>query len=193
MHPRQQIREGIRSRLGDPTNPLDNVENWVYWTPALNRVFSSRSREIIPDDLPLIIINTTEETVDPINVTGFEGGYRRTLTIAVECLAEAVNDVEDSLDALALGVEGGLDGLIFTNLEASRLRLKSTETDVEREGDIPIGAVRLTYECVYSSQHLGADLGLWDRDGACIGNPGIQPPITQIKIRNNFGTETYEV
>ena len=71
------------------------------------------------------------------------------------------------------------------------LRLKSTEMDVDREGDIPIGAVRLTYECIYTTQHLGVDLGLWDRDGACIANPGVS--VQQITIRNNFGTETYEV
>lgn len=190
-HPRQQIRHAITNRLGDVVNPLAQPDAQIYWTPCADRVYASRSREVTPADLPLIIVNTLEESVEPINVSGWEGGYRRTLTVAIEGLAEALEHVEDELDAIAVGVEGGLDGLVITNAEQSMLRLKSTEMDVDREGDIPIGAVRLTYECIYTTQHLGVDLGLWDRDGACIANPGVS--VQQITIRNNFGTETYEV
>lgn len=190
-HPRQQIRHAITNRLGDVVNPLAHIDSQIYWTPAADRVYASRSREVTPEDLPLIIVNTLDETVEPINVAGWEGGYRRTLTVAIECLAEALEHVEDELDALCLGVEGGLDGLVITNAEQTMLRLKSTEVDIERDGDIPIGAVRLTYECIYTTQHLGVDLGLWDRDGGCIANPGVS--VSQITIRNNFGTDTYEV
>lgn len=193
MHPRRQIREGVAARLGAIVNPLAPVQNQVYWSPAQGRVYSTRSTELTPADLPLIIVQSNDETVLPINKSGFDGGYRRTLTLTIEGLAEALDDVEDNLDALAIGIEGGMDGLVIPNAESGRLILLQTEMDIDREGEIPIGAVRLTYECVYTSYHLGVDLGLWDRDGKCVVQNGPSPSISQITIRSNFGDETYEV
>ena len=213
-HPRRVVREGVAARLGTVVNTVNDAvyptdydhtkvegdEGFIpremrdiYWTPAQGRVFSTRSIELTPEDLPCIIVQGNEESVQPINKSGFDGGYRRTLTVTVECLAEALDDVEDNLDLLALGVEGALDGLVVADAESGMLVLQSTEMDVDRDGEIPIGAVRLTYTCTYTSYHLGVDLGLWDLDGACIINSGPTPPISTIIIRTNHGTDTYEV
>lgn len=212
-HPRRVVREGVAERLGtvnhtvnDAVYPADydhtkvegdegfiprQMRN-IYWTPAQDRVFSTRSIELTPEDLPCIIVQGNEESVEPINKSGFDGGYRRTLTVTVEGLAEALDDVEDNLDLLALGVEGAMDGLVLADAESGMLELKSTEMDVDRDGEIPIGAVRLTYTCVYHSFHLGAELGSFDLDTQCIIPNGPQPPISKIILNTNFGTETYQ-
>lgn len=212
IHPRRKIREAIAARIASVIRVVDDAvypENYdytkvegddgfvayqprnVHWTPAIDRVFSTRSVELMPEDLPCIIVQTANETVVPVSKSGWDGGYRRTLTVTIEGLAEALDDVEDNLDAIAIGVEGSLDGLLMAEIESGHLLLERCETDIEREGEIPIGAIRLTYECVYTTYHLGVDLGLWDPDGACIVNFGPNPPIQQITVSTNFGDEIF--
>jgi len=157
-HPRQQLRHAVRDRLAEQL-PDDG-----YWTPAEDRVYASRSIDLEETELPLILVNCKEETVELVNRTDFDGGYRRTVQMHVECLSSALDDVDDTLDGLALGVEGALDGLLINGLETARFILIRTEIDIDREGEVPIGAARLTFEASYMSYRLGVDLGLWDRD-----------------------------
>ena len=202
MHPRQQIREAIRDRIAASTGTNDIAqypegydytleegdEGYVapilqklYWTAAEDRVKKSRSLEVTPDDLPMILVSAKEETVEQINKAHFEGGYRRTLTLHVEGIIEALDDVEDDLDRMALGIEGALDGLIIEGTESAHLMLRGTDIDVDREGELPLGAIRLTYEVIYNSHRLGVDLGLWDRD---YPNNCPAPNITKITLRS---------
>ncbi len=159
MHPRRIIREGIAERIATVT------ANGNYWTPAEGRVYSTRSSaQIYPEEMPLIIVSATEEEATPIDKSEFEGGYLRTLKVEVEGVAEALDDVEDTLDELALGIEGAMDGLRITDAESRHLLMAGTEIDIERDGEVPIGSIRVTYEIRYQTYKLGVDLGLWDRN-----------------------------
>tara|TARA_B100000459_G_scaffold52626_1_gene28138 strand:- start:9603 stop:10196 length:594 start_codon:yes stop_codon:yes gene_type:complete len=158
-HPRRVIREGIAERIGTVT------ENGDYWTHAEGRVYSTRSSaQIYPEEMPLIIVSATSEDSLPIDKSEFEGGYLRTLRVDIEGVAEALDDVEDVLDGLALGIEGAMDGLRVTDAESSHLLMTGTEIDIDRDGEIPIGSIRVTYEIKYHSYKLGVDLGFWDRN-----------------------------
>lgn len=204
MHPRQQIREAIRDRLAQSTGAKDIAaypegydhtleegdEGYVapiiqklYWTAAEDRVQKSRSLEITPEDLPMILVNTKEESAELVNKAHWEGGYRRVLQLHVEGLVEALDDVEDDLDQMALGIEGALDGLLIEGTESAHLLLRNTDIDVDREGELPLGAIRLEYEVVYNSHRLGVDLGLWDRD---YPNNCPAPNITKIILRSHI-------
>lgn len=204
MHPRHQIREAIRERLATHISTSDLAqypegydfelqegdEGYVapilqrnYWTDADDRVHKSRSIEIVPEELPMILINARDEQVELINKTHFDGGYRRTLTLQVEGVAEALDDVEDNLDRLAEGIEGALDGLVIEDVETAHLLLQSSEIDVDREGEIPLGVIRLTYSVVYTSYRLGVDLGWWDRD---YPDNCPAPSITKITLRSHI-------
>lgn len=158
IHPRQQLRHAIRDHLAT------ELPDGGYWTPAEERVFAQRSIEIEPDELPLILVSAREEESEPLNKSEWDGGDHRTLLVHVECLALALDDVDDRLDALCLGVEQALGVLLFNGLETARLRLRRSDTDVDREGEVPIGAARMTYEARYLTDRLGVDFGLWDRD-----------------------------
>lgn len=185
MHPRQQIRDAIRERIATPISTTDVApyppdydhtlqegdDGYIapvlqnnYWTKADARVYKSRSIEITPEELPMVLISAKDEQVELVNASHFDGGYKRTLTLHVEGLYEALDEVEDDLDEMAEGLEGALDGFVVDGMESAHLLLKSTDIDVDREGEIPLGAIRLTYEVVYHSYRLGVDLGLWDRD-----------------------------
>jgi|GEM_PF-1300853 len=161
LHPRHQLRHAIRDRLAyfQEGRPYDG-----YWTPAKNRVYANRSIEIDPDELPLVLVNCKEEEVELVNRSDFDGGYRRTLMVHVEGLCVALDNVDDALDAMALGIETALDGLLVQGLETAMLQMVRTELDVDRDGQLPIGAVRITYRANYLSYRVGVDLGLWDRD-----------------------------
>jgi hypothetical protein len=56
MHPRQQIREAVAARLAQ------QLPDGGYWTPAETRVHASRSIEIVPEELPLVLVSAREET-----------------------------------------------------------------------------------------------------------------------------------
>ncbi len=185
-HPRQIIREGIAERLGTVT------ENGDYWTHAENRVFSTRSSaRIYPEEMPLIIVSATSEDAAPIDKSEFEGGYIRTLRVDIEGVAEALDDVEDELDSLSLGIEGAMDGLVVTDAESSHLLMTGTEIDIDRDGEVPIGSVRVTYEIKYHSYKLGVDLGFWDRN---YPENCPAPQINQITLRSHIPEDsvTYE-
>ena len=177
-HPRRVIREGIAARLGAVT------ENGEYWTHAESRVYSTRSSaQIYPEEMPLLIVSATSESSQPIDKSEFEGGYIRTLTVDVEGVAEALDDVEDELDSLALGIEGAMDGLQITDAESTHLFMTGMEIDIDRDGEIPIGSIRVTYEIKYHTYKLGVDLGFWDRNypDSCP-----TPTINQITLRTHI-------
>lgn len=157
-HPRQQLRHAIRDHLAAA------LPDGGFWTPAADRVYAQRTIELDPDELPLILVSCREEEVQPLSVSEWDAADRRTLQVHIECLALALDDVDDRLDALCLGVEQAIGGLLVQGLETAHLRLLRTESDVDREGEVPIGAARMTFEARYLSHRLGVDFGLWDRD-----------------------------
>lgn len=158
IHPRQQLRHAIRDHLAAQL-PDDG-----YWTPAEDRVYAQRTIDLEPDELPLILVSAREEDSEPVGASEWDSGDRRTLVIFIECLALALDDVDDQLDALCLGVEQAMGGLLVNGLETASFRLRRTESDVDREGEVPVGAARISYEARYLTDRIGVDFGLWDRD-----------------------------
>ena len=78
-----------------------------------------------------------------------------------------------------------MGGLLVQGLETAHLRLRHTESDVDREGEVPIGAARMTFEARYLSHRLGVDFGLWDRD---YPDNCSAPGITSITLRTPNGS-----
>lgn len=157
-HPRQQLRHAVRNHLAAA------LPDGGYWTPAATRVYAQRTIELEPEELPLILVTAREEEVQPLSVTEWDAADRRVLQIHIECLALALDDVDDRLDALCLGVEQAMGGLLVQGLETAQFRLLRTDSDVDREGEVPIGAARMTFEARYLTHRPGVDFGLWDRD-----------------------------
>lgn len=158
IHPRQQLRHFIRDHLAA------RLPDEGYWTPAEDRVFAQRTIELDPEELPLILVSCREEENQAMSVSEWDATDRRTLAIHVECIALALDDVDDRLDALCLGVEQAIGSLLVEGLETASFRLLRTESDVDREGEVPIGAARMTFQARYLTNRLGVDFGLWDRD-----------------------------
>lgn len=177
-HPRAQIRHAIRARLAQP------LPDGGFWTPAEDRVFTGRAPNLAQQELPVIVITAKEEEAEPIGVSDFNNGYERTMLVLVQCITLAWDDfeTEDQLDAMALGVEQALDGLLVTDIETGRFAYVRTDIDIDREGETPIGAAQLTFRARYTTERIGVDFGLWDRDypESCPA-----PGITTITLRSH--------
>ncbi|BAD78984.1 unknown protein [Synechococcus elongatus PCC 6301] len=137
---RREIRSAIAAALMEKT-------------AAEDRVFQSRTNTLTEDELPAIMVLSRSEKIPSPErghpPSGWNSSIRRTATIAVECVAQVLQDIDDVLDDLAGEVEAELEHLTIAGMESAELRLTETELDVSYEGSLPIGAVRLTYEVAY--------------------------------------------
>lgn len=153
MHPRKTIRNAIASRIRTP------LPDGLFWTPAGERVFSSKPTTINPHELPCVIVRSLEESVEETGVTEFSTYRRRELRVSVDCLAEAYDDVEDVLDDMAYGVELSMEGFVIPTQEEAKIELTKTEIDTSIEGDLPLGAARVLLTVNYMSVYNGVDFG----------------------------------
>lgn len=185
-HPRKTIRNAIASRIATP------LPDGSFWTPAGERVFSSKPTSIDPLELPCIVVRTLDETIEETGVTEFSTYRRRELRLSIDCLAEAYDDVEDVLDDMAFGVELSLESFSIPGYEDSKIELTRTDIDTSLEGDLPMGAARVQLTINYMSLYEGVDFGFYpvddlnkDRerpDGVCLDPAGV----TNVTVRNNF-------
>ncbi len=191
-HPRKTIRNAIASRIATP------LSDGSYWTPAGERVFSSKPTTIDPLELPCIVVRTLDETIEETGVSEFCTYRRRELRLSIDCLAEAYDDVEDVLDDMAYGVEISLEGFMIPSIEDAKIELTRTDVDTSLEGDLPMGAARVQFTVNYQSVYEGVDFGFFPTDDLnkdCDRPPGVcldPAGVTNVTVRNNFtsyGTE----
>lgn len=115
-------------------------------TVAGQRVFASRAINIDPSRLPAVAVYSVEE-----GVSVFEEAprrYKRELEVVIEMFSAAPVGVDDELDDLATAVESVMAE--FEPQEELRTVLTRVEgPTIDAEGEVPIGAVRLTYVVDY--------------------------------------------
>ena len=136
-HARQDIREQIATQL----------------RTEFTNVFTSRAKILFDQDLPALLVYTTNETVqkERWNTDGF-GCLFRDLEIAVEAVDIGKDDLDNKLDAMAETIESLLDGWTMPNRQNAVLRFKSTETDMNIDGNKIYGAIRLTFTLTYQTE-----------------------------------------
>jgi hypothetical protein len=113
------------------------------------RVYSNRSLPVGESDLPVLLVYTQSETSGALDLSSKT--LSRQLTIVVEAVAKDVNDatLDDTLDALAEAVETALQADSAWNGTVFDSTLIATDIDLERNGDVPLGRIRLTYQARY--------------------------------------------
>ena len=101
--------------------------------------------------LPAVGIYTiTENNTDELNGSpGIQKRYSRRLDVVVECYTEAVDDVDNVLDSLAVDVEAAMAGDITLGGLAVDTELTSTNITISGEGDTPLASGRLFYRVWY--------------------------------------------
>ncbi|MBU1594262.1 MAG: hypothetical protein KKA55_01850 [Proteobacteria bacterium] len=146
-HPRQLIREAV-------------VELLTGATDAGARVWASRMRHVSSRDLPAIGVYTTEESSPLADVSPRK--YERTVTVAVDCMVEADESVDDALDALAMQVETALMADPTLGGAALDSALMRTSIGLVGEGRTQAGCATLEFEADYETSPGLVDLDSLD-------------------------------
>ncbi len=136
-HARQDIREQIATQL----------------RTEFANVFTSRTKVLFEQDMPAILVYTTNETIQRgrWDTDGF-GNLFRELNIAIEAVDTGKDDLDDKFDTMAETIEQLLDGWEMPNRQNAVLRFKSTETDMNTDGNKIYGAIRLNFTITYQTE-----------------------------------------
>ncbi|WAP69043.1 hypothetical protein [Jiella pelagia] len=148
---RKDIRKAFKSALEGKTQ-------------AGFKVFTSRAQALSPSDLPCIVVYSRSEAVEEYNAAPLE--YKRTVSIAIEIIANGLRELDDALDDIAEDVERVVFSDDTLGGACSDIRLSQVEMDITSEGDTPIGSCRLTFDCIYykeAPQDLSGALDNFDK------------------------------
>ena len=143
-HLRRQVREAIGTAL-------------TGLTTTGSRVFQSRVYPLATTDLPGLLIFTASEA----NTTATLGAPRlmeRRLQIQVIALANAVADLDDTLDGICQEVEIAL-AMPCASLAGLAKSITLTGTEIEMQGtaEKPTGQAVMTFEVFYMATENAPD------------------------------------
>ncbi len=140
-HPRQEIREAIANRLKESN------------TKANENVFINRAKPLFDQDLPAILVYTNSEQIkkERWDTDGF-GTLDRELEVFIEAVDTGKENLDNSLDDLALEIETALDGWEIPHKKSAILRFNGTDTDFSIEGKSVYGAIRLAFTISYMTE-----------------------------------------
>lgn len=144
MHQRRVIREFVADRLND------NVE------ALRDRVFKSREAPAnvmtILDEGPMANVYARKDHIKDSDypVSGFDGGVKRTLELAIEITAVGSWTVDDKLDDLTDAIEALMEvDFEVPGLPSAEFRLTSTDIDSTDAFEQPLGGALMLYEVTY--------------------------------------------
>lgn len=140
------VREQIRNRFATLLGAL-----------AGGRVYTSRVYPV--DILPVIGIfaNSETSTQDP---TIAAARLNRDVDVIVEIAAEAIADVDATVDVLASSVESAIAADSTMAGIAVDVTLTSTTMEIEDAGDIPLAFARLTFRAWYRTTAANPDAAI---------------------------------
>jgi hypothetical protein len=134
-HVRQQIRERIAA-------------NVTGLTTTASRVYQSRVYNLASNEMPGLLIYSTQEASERDSFIG-SNGLNRVVDVLVEGYAKTSTNLDDTLDTIAAEVEAAIAADPTCNGLAKDLQLASTEIEYTGESDSPTGLVRCTFSVVY--------------------------------------------
>lgn len=137
---RKLIRQAVAAILGTASGDPP-----VYPTAAGANVFPFRARNVPSGRLPAICVYTRRDRLD----NNYNGLQSRELGLTVEILAKANEDLDDTLDDIALTVETLLDADDTFGETAERSYFEETIVGLFSEGANIYGSASLTYRVDY--------------------------------------------
>jgi hypothetical protein len=143
MHERQAIREAVVSQLVGIAP--------AFRTDARDRVFKSRQSPLRSSELPAINVYTETESNRPGSESTAPRELVRTVVVAIEAWVQATENVDDTLDAIALQIETAMDLDLELSSTAFQSVLTSTEIGITTNSERPMGCVHLEYAVTYHS------------------------------------------
>ena len=151
-HQRQEIREAIKAMLVG--NTVAGTRVYINRTDPISQRPGSRSSS---EQLPAILIYTRNESARLLNVAPRE--YLRTVEVVIELavgVTETVDEIDNALDDFAQVVEGIVLADDTVSGKATDFRMTGSTMAIVSDGEIPIGAVQMTFEADYVEFHPAA-------------------------------------
>lgn len=127
-HVRQQVRESVASIVTGLSN-------------TGNRVFTSRVYPVRETDLPCLIIKTESERVSYETINA-PAQLEREITVVIEAIAKATENLDMTLDDICLEVERVMDLVSPSTID---MQLTGTNIDTSVLGNQPIGIATMIY------------------------------------------------
>lgn len=122
------------------------------------RVYPSRLYVMREADLPGLRVYVLEEEVEYITMTPVPE-QRRQMRLIIEGCAKETVDLDEVLDTIAVEVEKVIAGN-QTAGGAKYIIARSTEIEMRKEADKPIGVITLEFEVTYLTHHTAPDVAL---------------------------------
>lgn len=135
-HVRQQIRDAAIIAL-----------NGLTTTGA--RVFGSRLHVLNDTDLPALLVNTEDESIEAITLD-VPQWLLRTLTLSIRGVAKQTADLDDKLDTIAAEVETVLGANAPIGSIANIVGLESISTNMQPL-EKPVGVIEMNYRITYTT------------------------------------------
>lgn len=128
-------------------------------TAAKDRVFINRAVPTQEEELPVILIYSTAESIRRFNEAPKD--YLRTMTLKIEVIAQGSKD--DDLDGILEGFGDKVEALMELDETlgdlVSHLELTATEYQADSEATNSVGLLALTYSIIFVTEAMqpGAD------------------------------------
>ena len=145
-HVRQQIRERVATEV-------------TGLTTTGSKVYQSRVYPLQSSNLPGLLIYTTAESSEPIDMGGTSRLMNRVLSITIEAYVKATSNYDDTIDTVCSEVETALGGSTVNGL-AKDIYLESTDINYQGEGDQPLAIATMTWNCEYQTAANAPDTAL---------------------------------
>lgn len=129
-HVRRQLREAVAAAVTGLTT-----------TGA--RVFQTRHYPLGDADLPCLLVSTTREEADYVQL---DNALERIEFVEVIGVAKEAADLDDKLDLIAQEVEVALTNPVTVSGVTVRVDYKGADDEFDAFTDKPVGAVRLRFE-----------------------------------------------
>lgn len=166
LHQRKIIRDAVVALL-------------LGHTTADERVHASRDIPLRRNELPAVLVYTTEEPVESDSATTAPRELTRRLRLEIAGIVapEPGERVDDALDALALEIETAMDADPFLGGACGDSILENTTISLRPDGETNMGVVALSYRVTYrtlapDTTDSDAALGDFLRAGVTYQPPG---------------------
>lgn len=145
-HVRQQIRERVATEVTGLTTTGTNV-------------FQSRVYPLQASNLPGLLIYSTAETSEPIEMGSASRTMNRNLSLVIEGYVKATSNFDDTIDEVCSEVETALGGSTVNGL-VKDIYIESTDISYQAEGDQPVAIAIMTWYVLYESAENAPDTAL---------------------------------
>lgn len=117
--------------------------------PVNTAIFARRATPLWKVPYPVILVYVRQE--DSLNLNVGDPTLKRTMHVGIEARQVANENLDDVLDALAKIIEDAIKADLTIGGTCINSDLLLTEIDVADDGEKPFGAIRLTYEILYTA------------------------------------------